>query len=157
MLSNCLLFSYLKINIPFLAQYLFWVCCLQGRKNKGTTLRTKGFPSYAFQPSPLRPPANPKASVASLCSALPISLGAYQFRRGSYTSQLPKRHSRKHPEERALDGKSNIIVVNMFLSHLGLIFVLPHMAHCSDYFQPQQLPSLLELCVLSTWGPRQVF
>lgn len=103
-----------------------------------------------------RAAANCKVSIAPPPpKRFPSALGADQFRRGSYTSQLPQRPSPQHrgERERALDGKSNIILVNMFLSHLSLIFVLPHMAHRSGCFPPQQPPSLLELCVLSTRDP----
>lgn len=128
------------------------------KRTKGTTLRARGLLSHVFQPffpDPSRGlPANCKVSVALPPPKLfPSAPGADQFRRGSYTSQLPQRPSPQHLGERALDGKSNIILVNMFLSHLSLIFVLPHMAHRSDYFPPQQLPSLLELCVPSTRDP----
>ena len=57
---------------------------------------------------------------------LTSTLGALSIQKRPWTLfNSPWRHSPKHPEERALDGKSNIIWVNMFLSHLSVIFVLP--------------------------------
>ena len=105
---------------------------MQEQKNKGTTHTVKWFfflflqacSSQIHQKGLL---ANWKVSMASPTpKQLTSALGALSIQKRPWTLfNSPWRHSRKHLEERALDGKSNIILVNMFLSHLSLIFVLP--------------------------------